>query len=38
MLKSIFALTAVSIVGLSVVACNHPTEEQIEAYSSRMLK
>lgn len=36
MLKSIFALTAVAIIGLSVVACN--TEEQIEAYDSVLRK
>ncbi|AQX20440.1 hypothetical protein BWD162_013510 [Bartonella sp. WD16.2] len=35
MLKSIFALTAVSIVSLGVVACT-PTEQQIGEYGSRM--
>ncbi|MBA9082772.1 hypothetical protein GGR10_000613 [Bartonella chomelii] len=37
MLKSIFALTAVSIIGLSVVACT-PTDEQIATYGSMFKK
>ncbi len=36
MLKSIFTLTAISIIGLGVVACT-PTDQGIEDYSSRML-
>ncbi len=35
MLKSIFTLTAISIIGLGVVACT-PTNQEIEEYNSRM--